>query len=115
MTVEAIADLLEENSMAAALDMEIMAMAVSVVEVLVVNSKKIRGNIKTTVLTISITLLSVTDIWAYNFKVGDLCYNIIDKGTKTVEVTYEQESLEDNYSYLSGVVTIPITVTYNEW
>lgn len=40
MTVEAIADLLEENSMAVTLDMEIMAMAVSVVEVLVVNSKK---------------------------------------------------------------------------
>ena len=68
---------------------------------------------KTTVLTIFIILLSVTDIWAYNFKVGDLCYNIIDKGTKTVEVTCEQESLENNYSYLSGVVTIPPTVTYN--
>ena len=40
MTVEAIADLLEENSMAVTLDMEIIAMAVSVVEVLVVNSKK---------------------------------------------------------------------------
>ena len=34
MTVEAIADLLEENSMAAALDMKTMAMAISVVEVL---------------------------------------------------------------------------------
>lgn len=61
---------------------------------------------KTTVLTIFIILLSVTGIWSYNFKVGDLCYNIIDIGTKTVEVTYEQESLENNYSYLSGVVTI---------
>ncbi len=68
---------------------------------------------KTTVLTISIILLSITDIWAYNFKVGDLCYNIIDKGTKTVEVACERESHENNYSYLSGVVTIPNTVTYN--
>lgn len=40
MTVEAIADLLEENSMAAALDLEITEIAVTVVEVLVVNSKK---------------------------------------------------------------------------
>ena len=56
---------------------------------------------KTTVLTISIILLSVTGIWAYNFKVGDLCYNITDKDSKNVEVTFEQESLENNYSYLS--------------
>lgn len=68
---------------------------------------------KTTVLAIAIFLLSVTGTWAYNFKAGDLCYNITDKDTKTLKVTYEQESLENNYNYLSGVVTIPATITYN--
>lgn len=74
---------------------------------------KFTRNMKTTVLAIAISLLSVTGTWAYNFKVGDLCYNITDKDTKTLKVTYEQESLENNYNYLSGVVTIPATVTYN--
>lgn len=44
MTVEAIADLLEENSMAAALDMKTMAMAISVVEVLGGASSKLYKN-----------------------------------------------------------------------
>ena len=58
-------------------------------------------NMTTTILTFAITLLSVTGAWAYDFKVGDLCYNITDKDPKNVEVTFEQESLENNYSYLS--------------
>lgn len=105
---------LTEGNRTAAMEVEAIVAAAPGAEVLPVNYKiKFRRNMTTTILTFTITLLSVTVAWAYDFKVDDLCYNITDNGSKTVEVTFEQESLENNYNYLSGVVTIPATVTYN--
>ena len=57
-------------------------------------------------------LLATTSLWAYDFQVGDLCYNITS--SSTVEVTYQQSWSSSNYNY-SGLTTatIPETVTYN--
>ena len=65
-------------------------------------------------------LLSIaTGLLAYDFKVGDLCYNITnDTHTPySVEVTYESENVSGGnaaYSNLPSNVIIPESVTYNE-
>ncbi len=66
-------------------------------------------------------LLSIaTGLLAYNFKVGDLCYNITNNplAPYSVEVTYENANgwREGNaaYSNLPSSVIIPESVTYNE-
>ena len=89
---------LTEGNRTAAMEVEAIVAAAPGAELLPVNYKI---KFTTTILTFAITLLSVTGAWAYDFKVGDLCYNITDKDSKNVEVTFEQESLENNYSYLS--------------
>lgn len=95
---------LTEGNRTAAMEVEAIVAAAPGAELLPVNYKiKFRRNMTTTILTFAITLLSVTGAWAYDFKVGDLCYNITDKDSKNVEVTFEQESLENNYSYLSAL------------
>ena len=63
--------------------------------------------------TFALTLLTAASAWAYDFKAGDLYYNITDASNKTVEVTYEALNSSSNYSSLSGAVTIPDTVSYN--
>ena len=63
--------------------------------------------------TFALALLAAASAWAYDFKSGDLYYNITDEAAKTVEVTYEYEFDPSNYSSLPGVVTIPETVSYN--
>ena len=63
--------------------------------------------------TFALALLAAASAWAYDFKSGDLYYNITDESNKTVEVTYELLYTSDNYSSLSGAVTIPETVSYN--
>ena len=69
---------------------------------------------KKNVFTFALALLTATSAWAYDFKAGDLYYNITDEANKTVEVTYEYEWYEsNNYSSLPGVVSIPETVSYN--
>ena len=57
-------------------------------------------------------LLATTSLWAYDFQVGDLCYNITS--SSTVEVTYQQLRSSSNYNYygLTSAI-IPSTVTYN--
>ena len=67
---------------------------------------------KKNVFTFALALLVAASAWAYDFKSGDLYYNITDEAAKTVEVTYEDRSFS-NYSSLPGVVTIPETVSYN--
>lgn len=52
-------------------------------------------------------LLATTTLWAYDFQVGDLYYNITSEYSSIVEVTYHE-----NYAGLTSV-TIPETVTYN--
>ena len=61
----------------------------------------------------ALTLLATMSAWAYDFKSGDLYYNITDEAARTVEVTEESSSVYYNYSSLSGAVTIPETVSYN--
>ena len=57
-------------------------------------------------------LLLSTTIWtfAYDFKSGDLCYNITSDST--VEVTYQRKQSSDNYRGLTSA-TIPESITYN--
>ncbi len=58
---------------------------------------------------------ATTALWAYDFKSGDLYYNITDATDLTVEVTYEvlaQDETMDNYAGLT-TATIPATVSYN--
>ena len=57
-----------------------------------------------------LALVATTSLWAYDFQVGDLYYNITSK--TTVEVTYLEEYSSENYSGLT-TATIPETVTYN--
>ena len=65
------------------------------------------------IFSILVTLLATTSLWAYDFKSGDLCYNITsDVEPYTVEVTYQEQWSSANYSTLT-TVTIPSTVTYN--
>ena len=60
-----------------------------------------------------VALLATTALWAYDFKSGDLYYNITSSSEPyTVEVTYQYEWSETNYSSLTSVV-IPESVTYN--
>ena len=56
--------------------------------------------------TLFLVLITTTTLWAYDFKVGDLCYNITSN-TKpySVEVTDAASSIT--------TATIPETVTYN--
>ncbi len=63
--------------------------------------------------TFALALLATASAWAYDFKAGDLYYNITDENAKTVEVTYEYYWDSNNYSSLPGAVTIPETVSYN--
>ena len=61
-------------------------------------------------LSLFLALVATTSLWAYDFRSGDLCYNITSNTAPyTVEVTYERSSF--NYSGLT-IATIPETVTY---
>ena len=64
--------------------------------------------------TFALALLATASAWAYDFKAGDLYYNITDEAAKTVEVTYEENSSLNNYSSLPGAIAIPETVSYND-
>ena len=59
--------------------------------------------------------LATSALWAYDFKSGDLYYNITDATDLTVEVTYEvwdEDGTMNNYAGLT-TATIPATVAYN--
>ena len=55
-------------------------------------------------------LLATTTLWAHDFEVDGVFYNILNENN--VEVTYKG-SYSDSYEEYSGEVTIPETVTYN--
>lgn len=63
--------------------------------------------------TIILILLALvgSDMYAYDFQVDGIYYNIISPQKLTVEVTYESSSYYNSYS---GTVTIPETVEYKE-
>ncbi len=71
---------------------------------------------KTTALSLHfitglLMLLSGFSSFAYDFKVGDLYYNILSMNDKTVEVTYNDFSFGANQQLEE--VTIPSEITYN--
>ena len=60
-----------------------------------------------------LALIASSSLWAYDFKSGDLYYDITSSSAPyTVEVTYEKWSSSSNYAGLTSA-TIPETVTYN--
>ena len=62
-------------------------------------------------LSLILTLVATTALWAYDFRSGDLYYNITSD--TTVKVTYQYDWSSNNYAGLT-TVTIPETVTYND-
>ena len=63
------------------------------------------------ILSLILTLVATTTLWAYDFRSGDLYYNITSD--TTVKVTYQYDWSSNNYAGLT-TVTIPETVTYND-
>ena len=64
-------------------------------------------------LSLLLTLVATTCLWAYDFQSGDLYYNITSSSAPyTVEVTYQKYGSSSNYSGLT-TATIPETVTYS--
>ena len=67
---------------------------------------------KTKLISLLVALFATTALWAYDFKYGDLYYNITSGSDKTVEVTCQELLSSKNYAGLTSV-TIPTTVSYN--
>ena len=63
----------------------------------------------TKLLMLTAVLSASTNIYAYDFKVDGIYYNIISSSENTVEVTYRN----DDYISYSGNVVIPEQVSYN--
>ena len=55
-------------------------------------------------------LIASVPLWAEDFEVNAISYNIIDETNKTVEVTFNGESYG---AYYSGAVSIPSEVSFN--
>lgn len=64
---------------------------------------------RTRLFSLFVALIATMSVFAYDFKYGDLYYNIKDDGT--AEVTYQEYKSDLNYSGLTSVV-IPESVTY---
>ena len=64
---------------------------------------------KTKLVSLFVALFAATALWAYDFKYGDLYYNITSESDKTVEVNPDDW---DHYSGLASA-TIPASVTYD--
>ena len=61
----------------------------------------------------SIFMLCCSAIYAYDFKVDGIYYNIVSSEDKTVKVTYRDRSVSNQTAY-SGEVVIPGSVVYND-
>ena len=59
-----------------------------------------------------LALVATTALWAEDFSVGGIYYNILTDKTNEVEVTYRGSSY-NLYNEYSGSVTIPERVFYN--
>ena len=59
-------------------------------------------------------MLCTAPLFAEDFAVDGIYYNILSEADKTVEVTYCGNSPEAIANEYSGSVTIPKTVTYNK-
>ena len=62
--------------------------------------------------TLFLALVATTALWAHDFEVNGIYYNILTDKTNEVEVTY-RGSYSSEYNEYSGSVTIPSSVTYN--
>ena len=58
-------------------------------------------------------LIAVVPLWAHDFEVDGIYYNIIDESYKTVEVTYKGSKYTEYSNEYTGVLTIPSSVEYN--
>ena len=68
---------------------------------------------KTKLFTLFLAIMATNSLWAYDFKYGDLYYEVLSSSTPyTVQVT-RQELSDNNYSGITAV-TIPETVEYND-
>ena len=63
--------------------------------------------------TLLLALVATTALWAHDFSVGGIYYNILTDKTNEVEVTYRGSSYDSYSNEYTGSVTIPETVTYN--
>ena len=65
------------------------------------------------IFTLFLVLVATTALWAHNFSVGGIYYNILTDKTNEVEVTFRGSDYNSYSNEYSGSVTIPSTVTYN--
>ncbi len=65
-------------------------------------------------LTLFALVIATASLWAEDFSVDGIYYNITDEANKTVEVTYRGSSYSSYSNEYSGSVTIPSSVTYND-
>lgn len=63
--------------------------------------------------TLLLALVATTALWAHDFSVGGIYYNILADKTNEVEVTNRGSSYSSYDNEYSGSVTIPEIVTYN--
>ena len=73
------------------------------------NDMKTINSLRSKLLVFTLALMASVSTFAYNFGDDGLFFNIIDNDNKLVEVTYQHERSEENYSKLTHV-TIPDTV-----
>ena len=59
-------------------------------------------------------LIGSSAMWAHDFEVDGIYYNITSSEDKTVEVTYKGETYNSYSGEYTGAVTIPETITYDE-
>ncbi len=67
---------------------------------------------KRTILTLFALWMATASLWAHEFSVGGIYYNITSSTNKTVAVTYRGSSYSSYSNEYSGSVTIPSSVTY---
>ncbi len=68
---------------------------------------------KRTILTLFALVMATASLWAHDFEVDGIYYNITDETNKTVAVTYRGSSADNYTNEYSGHVIIPASVTYN--
>ena len=63
--------------------------------------------------TLLLALVTTTALWAHDFYINGIYYNILTDKTNEVEVTYGGDNSNSYSNEYFGSVTIPETVTYN--
>ncbi|MBQ3188539.1 MAG: leucine-rich repeat domain-containing protein [Bacteroidaceae bacterium] len=63
---------------------------------------------------LTLLILCSNFVWAHDFEVDGIFYNVIDETNQTVEVTYKGTTAYEYSKEYSGNIVIPETVTFNE-